>query len=152
MSVLALKVALERHRLTYCVARHRANAQHVLEVLEAIHASPWDRALCVNALRRRCGVGDHNVSITFKREVGCSIMEYVKALRVEAAAACLRCNSWTVADVADAVGFTSLQSFYVAFKRIYGTTPAVYRTARGCHAAPFRRGVLGGQTLAQPMD
>jgi AraC-like DNA-binding protein len=61
---------------------------------------------------------------------GVSFYDYVNGYRVRQAADILCCGdteSNGILDVALAVGFNSTSTFYAAFKKITGQTPAQYR-------------------------
>ena len=48
---------------------------------------------------------------------------YIERLRLDIALVLLRTRSYTVAEVADAVGFAYVQTFYRAFHKQFGCTP-----------------------------
>lgn len=115
---------------------HNPNDVAVRAILTTIHRSLFDRQLTASRLKAFCGTADHNVATRFKLEVGCSIMSYVTRQRIEAAAECLVRTPLTVAAIARRTGFSSIQSFYVAFVRHYRTTPGAYaRRVRQANAA-----------------
>jgi AraC-like DNA-binding protein len=106
-------------------------------MLDLIHQNPFDTQLSVKTLRRQCGLRDHNVSSDFKFFVGCSIMAYVTSLRLMAAIACLQGTGGTITNISRRVGYISIQRFYVAFYREFGTTPGRFRGST--------RGLVGAQ-------
>lgn len=67
----------------------------------------------------------------FKEGTGETIKEYVDARRMEEAKRLLCTTDKKVGDIAQAVGYLSIQSFTTAFKANTGMTPAKYRS----HAA-----------------
>ncbi len=69
----------------------------------------------------------------FRRHHGCTVGEYVRRLRVEAACREIACSDVPLSEVADRVGFYDQSHLTNAFKRLTGMTPAEYRRS-------FRRG------------
>jgi AraC-like DNA-binding protein len=101
--------------------------REIRDVLAQIHLNPFDLELNVRRLKSLCRIRDNNVSCRFRHVVGTTIKRYVEALRMEAASYLLRDGGLSVFDVAVAVGYFNLQTFYRAFERHYGCTPAVHR-------------------------
>jgi AraC-like DNA-binding protein len=72
----------------------------------------------------------NHVSQAINAGFGVSFFDYINQYRVKAAMALLRAadsESQTVLDIALGVGFNSTSTFYVAFKKVSGQTPAQYR-------------------------
>jgi AraC family transcriptional regulator of adaptative response / methylphosphotriester-DNA alkyltransferase methyltransferase len=66
----------------------------------------------------------------FKETFGVTPRAYVKALRLQEAARRLTETDEAIADIAFAIGFESLSTFYRFFKRGAGFSPAAYRRDR----------------------
>ncbi|MCG8481293.1 MAG: AraC family transcriptional regulator, partial [Spirochaetales bacterium] len=66
----------------------------------------------------------------FKRVSGTSINEYIKDVRLEAAAKLLGGGTLTVAAVAEEVGITNAAHFFRLFKEKTGMTPAQFRSTQ----------------------
>ena len=118
-----------------------AKSTKVRTLLRVIHESPFDSSLNARSIKARAGVADHNVATHFKLELGMSIVTYLTNLRIEVAAACLSERAASIAEIALAVGFTNLQTFYTAFKARYGTTPGAFAK----RSAQQRRTDLGAR-------
>ena len=67
------------------------------------------------------------LSTLFKEQSGGNFADYVEALRIERACELLQNTDNTVNDVAEAVGYNSVQSFRRAFKRVKGVSPKEVR-------------------------
>ncbi len=63
----------------------------------------------------------------FKRETGCSIMEYFIKLKIEKAKDLLRDNQFSVREISDKLSFSEPNYFTKTFKRITGFTPSAYK-------------------------
>ena len=67
------------------------------------------------------------LSTLFKEQSGGNFADYVEMLRIEKACELLQNSANTVNDVAEAVGYNSVQSFRRAFKRVKGVSPKKLR-------------------------
>ena len=65
----------------------------------------------------------------FKKEKGCSIMEYITNAKVEMAAGLLTTTDLSVNRIADSVGYTDYSYFVKVFRRVTGKTPSAFRTS-----------------------
>lgn len=71
------------------------------------------------------------LSKTFKEETGMSITAYINQVRVEKSKQYLADRAYSLADIANAVGFDD-QSYYTkVFKAVTGISPGKYREAHG---------------------
>ena len=59
----------------------------------------------------------------FKKEVGCSPLDYITRRRIEEAKRLLTKNEMSITDIAYALGFSSSQYFATVFKRVTGLSP-----------------------------
>jgi AraC-like DNA-binding protein len=117
-----LNAFLEAHR-----APHEGVSCHVVAVMRRVHDSLFDPNLNVNTVKNFCGIGDNNVSCRFKHEVGVSIKSYIERLRVDAARMLLDDGRFSVAEIAQSVGYAHLQTFYAAFGRHFDGPPGEFR-------------------------
>jgi AraC-like DNA-binding protein len=101
--------------------------REIREVLAHIHQNLFDLRLNVRHLKSCCRIRDNNVSSRFRYLMGMTIKQYVEILRMEAASRLLRKEEIGILDVSVSVGYHNLQTFYRAFERYYGCTPASYR-------------------------
>lgn len=95
-------------------------AMHTLTFLEKHYAEPLTLATAADAL----GYNYSYFSSLFKKTFRASFCEYLAMLRVRKSLPMLR--SRKIAEVAFAVGFGSIQSYYLSFRRVMGTSPAAY--------------------------
>lgn len=63
----------------------------------------------------------------FVEAVGSSVRRYLAQLRIEAAQHLLLTTDLTVAEITDRVGYRSVGSFAVIFKKLVGIPPSEYR-------------------------
>lgn len=72
------------------------------------------------------------LSSYFKENVGDSFFNYLERIRLKAACTLLESDRvLTQEAIASKVGYGSANTFYRAFKRVYGVTPSVYRKLAG---------------------
>ncbi len=112
-------------------------SEELRTVLGCIHEHVFDADLNVKTLKARCRIRDNNVSSRFRYTLGIGIKEYIESLRMEAALMLLRQEGLPVFHVAKAVGYDYEETFYRAFRRRFGCTPARQRRRFG--GWPHRR-------------
>ncbi|MEH6589088.1 MAG: helix-turn-helix domain-containing protein [Halioglobus sp.] len=89
--------------------------------------------LTLPELAEALGCTVNHLSQAINAGFGVSFFDYINQYRVTAAMVLLRApdsESQTVLDIALGVGFNSTSTFYVAFKKVSGQTPAQYRRSR----------------------
>lgn len=108
-------------------ANRREHPLDIQRVLTYIEENAFDPKLNVQRIKSHCGLRDNNISSRFRLFVGTTIRDYLESRRMEAATFLLRQSQATIMEVAFAVGYNSLQTFYGAFHRRYSCTPDTYR-------------------------
>ena len=83
--------------------------------------------LTLSALAQKCFYNPSYFSRIFKEHFDMSLTEYINRRRVELAKKLLSKGTVSVEEIAYRVGYPSKSSFYRAFTRITGTTPAEYK-------------------------
>ncbi len=107
----------------------RADSRHprwLERARERVH-DDLGRALSVESVAADLGVSAVRLSRAFRRAFGESLGAYQRRLRVSLACERLRESSPSLAEVALEAGFTDQSHFTRVFKRLIGTTPAVFR-------------------------
>ena len=84
-------------------------------------------SLTIDEVLKSSYYGRAYIMRVFKRETGCSIMEYFIRLKVEKAKELLRDGELSVQEIANALSFTEPNYFTKTFKRITGVTPSAYK-------------------------
>lgn len=79
--------------------------------------------LSLSQLANALGYSKYHISHIFKEKFGCSYNDYLKRIRAEHAMGLLTHSELSVTEICFASGFSSLRSFYRAFREIYGTSP-----------------------------
>ncbi len=100
---------------------------HIKEYIEQNYANP---DLGLGTISMAFGISEGYVSSLFKKQTQIGFVEYVEKLRMAKAIDLLKEENdkrENIEDIAQKVGYNSVQSFRRAFKRVYGTTPKNYR-------------------------
>lgn len=100
----------------------RERVERVMAILQADLTQPPD----LEELGRRVGCSAWYLSRTFSAEMGMTISQYLRRLRLERAAELLRTGRYNVTEAAFAVGYSSLSHFSQAFHEHFGCCPGLY--------------------------
>ena len=98
--------------------------QQVLERVHQDYAQPIMLRQCADALRLNAAY----LSDLFAHTVGVPFKAYLTAVRVEKARELLSDPAKTVSEVAYAVGYASENRFRIAFKKVTGLSPKIWRS------------------------
>ena len=85
-------------------------------------------------LGRRVGCSPFHLSRTFSQELGVTIPQYLRQLRMERAAELLLSGKFNVTEAAFEVGYSSLSHFSQAFCQTMGCCPNLYPLVKGTAA------------------
>lgn len=72
-------------------------------------------------------ISEKYLSTFFREQTGVGFSSYLENLRLTQAAQLLDNSQFTVNEIANMVGFNSPNTFYKAFRRMYGISPSAYR-------------------------
>ena len=121
-------------------------------LLAYLEAHLFEPDLNVNQLKRACGVRDNSMPMQFRKALGDSPRNYIAGCRFEIATKLLRESDIPVWQIADLLGFSSLQAFSRAFAEWSGQRPTKFRKMHAAQASPvelsrtdtLRKALLGG--------
>lgn len=110
-----------------------AEAQKLLRDLDELMKTEGlyrDPTLNLQRLARRAGLPQTRLSQLLNDNNGTSFKQYLTRLRVQEAKVLLQqTQAQSLESVAEAAGFQSMSTFFSAFKKLEGVTPAAYRKA-----------------------
>lgn len=89
----------------------------------------FDQAFSLQPLAIMCGVHPVYLAREFRRHYRCTVGEYVRRLRIEAACRDLCDTDLSLAEISAGAGFCDQSHFSRTFKRATGMTPTRYRAA-----------------------
>ena len=98
----------------------------LLAACELIRDCP-EKTPHVRDLAKAVGVHAVHLARAFRMFVGCTPGDFLRARRLELAAAALVKSENSLAEIALASGFSDQAQFTKAFHRVYGITPGAYR-------------------------
>lgn len=92
--------------------------------------SQYERGLRLQDLAAEAGVHPVHLAREFRRRYGCSVGEYIRHLRIDAACQRLTHSDASIAEIALNTGFSSQAHFSRTFKMVTGVPPRRYRLGR----------------------
>lgn len=103
---------------------HSASVKRAIEFIE----KNYHRDLTLEDIANEVYLTTIYLSNLFKRETGCTVMEYVTRLRMKEARELLaQSPAIKIKDIAERLGYRNVQSFIRYFKIYYGVTPVEFR-------------------------
>lgn len=84
-------------------------------------------SLVLNEVSQAAGVTPNYLCRIFMRNMGCSVMGYLGACRLEQAEVLLLSSKLNCSQIAEHTGFSSLHVFSHAFRRVRGMSPSQFR-------------------------
>ncbi len=96
-----------------------------MSLLEANIEEP----VMVPELCRDLGVSQRQLERLFRRDTGCTIVQFAKLLRLQYARVLLTSTAMSIREVSAACGFNSMSYFSLCFMNAFGKKPSEYRQA-----------------------
>jgi len=113
----------------FCMRQKRVARERVERAKELLSHN-LTNPLTLEALGQEVGCSPFYLSRMFSREVGLTIPQYLRKLRMERAAELLRTGRYNVTEAATEVGYSSLSHFSKAFCETIGCCPVLYPATR----------------------
>ncbi|MBV9008286.1 MAG: helix-turn-helix transcriptional regulator [Verrucomicrobia bacterium] len=113
----------------FCMRQKRVARERVARVKESL-ARDLANPPALEQLGAEAGCSPFYLSRIFSREVGLTIPQYLRNIRMERAAELLRTGRFNVTEAAVEVGYSSLSHFSKAFCETIGCCPALYPAAK----------------------
>ena len=113
----------------FCMRQKRVARERVARTKELL-ARGLANPPTLEVLGREVGCSPFYLSRSFSREVGLTIPQYLRKLRMERAAELLRAGRHNVTEAATEVGYSSLSHFSKAFCETIGCCPVLYPMAK----------------------
>jgi AraC-like DNA-binding protein len=111
--------------------RQKRLAQERCEDVIAILRADLSNPPTLEEIGKKVGCSQFHLSRTFSKEMGKTIAQYLRKLRMEKAAELLQSGKYNVTEAALEVGYSSLSHFSQAFHETYGCCPGLYGIAPG---------------------
>lgn len=87
----------------------------------------YNQPLHIEQLAKICSLSKSHFCFTFKSTMGLTPLDYLTKLRIHKAMELLSNSNLSVTEIAFEVGFNSVTSFNISFKKWTGITPSEYR-------------------------
>lgn len=100
------------------------------QMVELIQARYQDRRFSAGAIAQELHYTNAYVCTVFKQKYGITIQDYINAYRIAKAKELLKNPAYTMAAIAEKVGYENDSYFSRVFKRLEGTSPSDYRRRR----------------------
>lgn len=123
---------------THVVARRSTDLMavsepHVSKALQFIRDHLRENIM-VRDISQAAGLSRRALEIKFRREIGCSIHEYVRRVRTDQIVRLLVETELPIGQIAETLGFSDIQHFARYFRAGKKTSPLAYRRTYGKHA------------------
>ena len=109
--------------------RQQERSLRLKKLFDHINVRPAEK-LPVNTAARLAGMSAPQFMKNFKQVAGMTLVAYLNHVRLANAARLLRETNRSIADIADATGFSDQSYFDKRFKRAFGQTPKEFRAQR----------------------
>lgn len=109
--------------------RQKQLAQERCDRVIAILNAELENPPTLEELGKKVGCSHFYLSRTFSKEMGMTIAQYLRKIRMEKAAALLKSGKFNVTQAALEVGYSSLSHFSQAFHETFGCCPGLYGIA-----------------------
>lgn len=109
--------------------KRRTKCRSMIEEIKSyIRENYADTGLGLTSVGTVFRISEAYLSTIFKEQTGINFADYLEQIRIGRACELLEENAYTISEIAQKVGYNSIQSFRRAFKRVKGISP---REARG---------------------
>lgn len=100
------------------------------ELFQYIDTHYTDCDLCITSLETRFKCSESTIRKAFKSVTDVTVSRYIEQKRMDRANELLAQNQKTIAEISFECGFSSPNSFYKAYRRVYGHAPTMPETTR----------------------
>ena len=87
--------------------------------------------ISIEELAKRTGYTEYYFSHKFKKEIGCSVNDYILNEKIERAKLLLSGTTESIQSISDNLAFSNRSYFYTCFQKITGMSPTEYRKTYG---------------------
>lgn len=116
-----------------CIRKEKENSKNALsnEMLRFVETHYTDKEMCVSYVAQHLGISDNYLTRFFKEQTGKNFAAYVETKRMKLVEKYLLETEWSMAKIAEQVGYNTLDTFYKSFKKIYGLAPGKWKESYG---------------------
>lgn len=106
---------------------HETSVAQIINRTKAYIELNYDKHITTAVIARTVHMSPNYLGTLFRQKMGINLWTYVTKVRIEKAYAYLRDTNLSVGQIANLVGFSNINTFYCAFKKIYGVAPGQFR-------------------------
>lgn len=114
----------------YISSRKLGQGQKILDKIDEYIQKNYCNELSLPQVSKCVGLSPAYLSSIFKEISGENFVDYVNGIRIEKSKPLLKNNDFTVAQIAEKVGFISSNTFIKVFKKHEGITPGQFRESK----------------------
>jgi AraC family L-rhamnose operon transcriptional activator RhaR len=126
LSQLIVTVYRIKHGNEENISNESAEFNHVIHYLD----QNFNQAISLSDVSRFSGWSSRHLQRLFLKHTGQSFGSFLQNLRIQKSCEMLRSSSLKIGLISELVGYRSVDSFNIAFKKTVGLTPTEYRKAR----------------------
>ncbi len=127
LHVLLASIARDYKRTDEAMGKKTSTiSPYIQKSMRMIHES-LEKPPSVSQMATAANMSETAFRKRFKKEVGCSPLDYITRRRVQEANALMARGEQTITEIAHALGFSSSQYFATVFKRITGVSPSRFQ-------------------------
>ena len=125
--VFALLARLATGAIEHVAALRQSESARPVRDAQKYIAAHYAQAIGLEAISQRAGFNPTYFSALFKKETGMNFIDYLTDVRVREAKRLLADPRQSIADIAEAVGYSDVKHFSRLFTRCTGIQPSKYR-------------------------
>ena len=88
-------------------------------------------SISIEDLAKRTGYTEYYFSHRFKKEIGCSVNDYILKEKIEYAKLLLSGTTKSIQTISDDLGFSNRSYFFTCFRKLTGMSPSEYKNTFG---------------------
>ena len=113
--------------LIYLYANKNTRIENFRAQCEEAVSNAFIQKNALDIIRNELGYNKYYLCRKFKETFGCTLLDYVNALKLNHATYLLKTTHYTIAEICEQIGIESMPYFIKIFTKKYGVTPAKYR-------------------------
>lgn len=115
-----------------CIHRGKESSKNAFceKMIRFVDENYTNKDMCISFAASNLGISGKQLVVLFKEQTGKNFSAYVEARRMQQVEKYLLETDWTMAQIADAVGYNTIDTFYKSFKKIYGLAPGKWKDSR----------------------
>lgn len=119
--------------ICHCISAKKQSCNKLLmdEILGFLNREYKNKELCLYMIASRFNLTEKYLSRFFREQTGVNFVNYLENLRINCAIELLKTTAHSVNEISDMSGYQNVNTFYKAFKRVYGISPTTYRENNG---------------------